>query len=213
MVGMAGVTTGLSVAVLGLPLAMAALLASCLIPTDPVLAGSVVTGSPSERDLPERTRQLLSVEFGANDGFAYAFVVVAGAAVLGHDLGSTTGRVLYAVLAAVAIGAAVGFLAGKAVDLAVSRGEVDRGSLLVFTLVLAVAVLGAAGRTDGVLAVFVAGFAYNLTVARGERGPEQQLDEGLNRYLLLPLFLLLGVVRASSANRTGGTPPFSARHR
>ena len=71
----------------------------------------------------------------------------------------------------------------------------DRGSTLVFTLVLAIAVLGLArvADADGVLSVFVASLAYNRTVADDEVGPQNTIDEAVNRYLVLPLFLLLGV--------------------
>lgn len=195
MLAMAAVTWGLAVLVLGLPIALAALLGACLTPTDPVLAASVVTGKPAEQGLPARTRQLLSIESGSNDGLAYPLVVIALAFVLHEELATTVAEAAYAVLAAVVIGIVVGVLAGKAIDAASSREDIDAGSLLVFTLVLAVAVLGLAriAHTDGVLAVFVAGLAYNVTVARGERGPQQNLDEGINRYLLLPLFLILGV--------------------
>lgn len=150
---------------------------------------------PAERDLPERTRQLLSVESGANDGLAFAFVVVGIALVRHHEAASTTRELLYGVLAAVALGVAVGVVAARAVDLSRRRHDLDQGSLLVFTLVLAVTTLGLArlARTDAVLAVFVTGLVYNATIKGGERGPEEHIDEAVNRYLLLPLFLLLGV--------------------
>lgn len=195
MPAMAAVTWGLGVLILGLPIALAALLGACLTPTDPVLAASVVTGKPAEQDLPARTRQLLSLESGGNDGLAFPLVVVTLAFVMHEELATTAGEAAYAVLAAAVIGIAAGVLAGKAIDAASRREDIDAGSLLVFTLVLAVAVLGLAriAHTDGVLAVFVAGLAYNVTIARGERGPQQNLDEGINRYLLLPLFLILGV--------------------
>ncbi len=195
MAGMAVVTAGLAAAVLGLPVATAALLGACLTPTDPVLAGSVVTGGPAERDLPARTRQLLSIESGANDGLAYAFVVVVIAIVLHQPLAPAVGELVYGVLAATAVGVVLGTTAGRVLELARRRDELTAGSQLVFTLVLAVAALGIArlARTDAVLAVFVTGLAYNATVRDADRRPQQSLDEALNRYLLLPIFLLVGV--------------------
>lgn len=44
------------------------------------------------------------------------------------------------------------------------------------------------------LAVFVAGIADNASVAEGSRGPQENVDEAVNRYAVLPLFVLLGVV-------------------
>uniref|UniRef100_UPI00036673DB cation:proton antiporter domain-containing protein n=1 Tax=Nocardiopsis halotolerans TaxID=124252 RepID=UPI00036673DB len=74
------------------------------------------------------------------------------------------------------------------------RRELEDGPSLVFTLLLAVTVLGVArlAGTGGVLAVFVAGLAYNRTVNKGERGPQENIDEAVNRYLALPVFVLLG---------------------
>jgi NhaP-type Na+/H+ or K+/H+ antiporter len=195
MIGMVVIGGALAALVLGLPLALAALVGACITPTDPVLASSVVSGGPAERDLPARTRQLLSEESGSNDGLAYAFVVVAIAVVLHHGLGGTLAHVAYAVVAAVVIGIVLGNLAGRAMNMSAERDELDSGTLFVFAIVLAVAALGIArvARTDGVLAVFVTGLAYNHVLSKGEREPEQDIDEALNRYLVLPLFFLLGI--------------------
>jgi NhaP-type Na+/H+ or K+/H+ antiporter len=195
MIGMMVISSALGALVLGLPLALAAVLGACITPTDPVLASSVVSGGPAERDLPARTRQLLSEESGSNDGLAYAFVVVAIAVALNHSVGGAVLHVLYAVLAAVAIGIALGVLAGKAMNLSDKRDELESGTLFVFTIVLAIAALGVArvAQTDGVLAVFVTGLAYNRVQTQGERAPESNIDEAMNRYLVLPLFFLLGV--------------------
>src|SRR5699024_9684649 len=72
----AAVVTGAAALTLGLPLALALLVGTCLCPTDPVLAASVVTGRPAQRYLPERVRTLLTGESGANDGLALALVGV-----------------------------------------------------------------------------------------------------------------------------------------
>ena len=162
-----------------------------MCPTDPVLASSVVTGKPAEEHLPLRMRQVLSAESGANDGLALPLVLLGIALVAGHSLGHAALDGLYQVV----VGIAVGLVAGRAMSYAASRSDVDRGSWLVFTLVLAVAVLGIARvlEADGVLAVFVAGLAYNYTVGEDQVGPQDTIDEAVNRYLVIPLFLLLGV--------------------
>ncbi len=154
-----------------------------------------MSGGPAERDLPARTRQLLSMESGSNDGLAYALVVLALSVVLHHGLAASAGQVVYAVLAPVVIGVVLGEIAGRAMNRSAERGELDHGTLFVFTVVLAVAALGIArvARADGVLAVFVTGLAYNRVLSQGEREPEQSIDESLNRHLVLPLFFLLGV--------------------
>lgn len=67
---LAAVLTGVVAVLAGLPLVLAAVLGACLCPTDPVLASSVVTGMPAERDVPGRLRRLLTTESGANAGLA-----------------------------------------------------------------------------------------------------------------------------------------------
>ncbi|MEV0881617.1 cation:proton antiporter [Micromonospora echinofusca] len=195
MAGMAVVSAGLAWLVLGLPVALAALLGACLTPTDPVLASSIVSGGPAERQLPARLRQVISGESGANDGLAFVFVVLALSAVPSGSFAGQLGTAVWGVVGAVVVGLAVGYAAGRAVMTAEAREDVDEGSLLIFTVVLGIAALGVArvARTDGVLAVFAAGLAYNAVIGDRSRASEQRLDDALTRYLVLPLFFLLGV--------------------
>jgi len=194
---LAAAVSGAAALVLGLPLGLAALVGACLSPTDPVLAASVVSGGPAERDLPARLRQMLTAESGANDGLALPLVGLALAAVLpAEGVLDAALRLGWEVLGGTLIGLVAGGLAGVGVAVTVRRGSLGHGPELVFTLLLAVAVLGIArlAGTDGVLAVFVAGLAYNRAVGEGERGPQDSIDEAVNRYAVLPLFLLLGAV-------------------
>ena len=195
MLAMAAMTAGLVWSVLGVPLTLAALLGACVSPTDPVLASSVVTGKPAEQGLPEHTRQLLSMESGANDGLALPLVLLGIAGVLGHSAGRSALDGLYQVAVGTVVGIVLGLLAGRAVSAALRRDDVDQGASLLFTLLLGIAALGIARllKADGILAVFVTGLAYNLTVAQDQVGPQDTIDEGVNRYLVLPVFLLLGV--------------------
>ena len=194
---LAAAVTGTAALLLSLPVALAALVGACLSPTDPVLAASVVTGGPAERDLPARIRQLLTAESGANDGLALPLVGLALAAVLpATGPGDAVSRLVWEVLGGTLVGVLAGALAGWAIQTATRHRSLDHGPELVFTLLLAVAVLGIArlAGTDGVLAVFVAGLAYNRAVGKGERGPQVSIDEAVNRYAVLPLFLILGTV-------------------
>ena len=192
----AAIVTGTAALVLGLPVALAALVGACLCPTDPVLAASVVTGAPAQRDLPARLRKFITGESGANDGLALPLVGVAVAVVVPlTGPVESAGRLLWEVLGGVLLGAALGAAAGKSME-AATRWRGGGGPSLIFTLLLAVTVLGAARLigAGGVLAVFVAGLAYNHTVRREERNPQQNIDEAVNRYLGLPVFVLLGAV-------------------
>ena len=63
-----------------------------------------------------------------------------------------------------------------------------------FTVVLALGILGAAGMlsVDGVLAVFVGGVVFNIVGTGSERASEVPIDEAVNRFAVLPLFVLFG---------------------
>lgn len=191
---MAVVSAGLAFAILGLSLSAALLLGTALSPTDPVLASSVVTGRPAEEDLPVRDRQILSLESGSNDGLALPLVLVA-IAVAGPMTGvETLAETARQVLGAVALGAVIGWLAGRAIRYGEEHGATSHGPMLLFTLVLAFAVLGVSGvlHVDGILAVFVAGLAFNLVSTGAERTAELEIDEAVNRFAVIPLFLMLG---------------------
>jgi NhaP-type Na+/H+ or K+/H+ antiporter len=195
MLGMAALSAGLAWLVLRVPVALAVLIGACITPTDPVLASGVVTGKPAEEHLPARTRQLISAESGSNDGLALPLVLIGIALVVRASVGSAVLGSLYQLAVGVAVGVIIGLLAGRAVSFALQHSDVSQGSSFVFTLVLAVAVLGVARllNADGVLSVFVAGLAYNVVVADNEVGPQNTIDEAVNRYVVLPLFLLLGI--------------------
>ncbi|MFI1955445.1 cation:proton antiporter [Streptomyces xinghaiensis] len=196
MAGMALLTTAVSAAALGVGLGTAVLLGAALCPTDPVLASSVVTGEPAEKGITERTRQLLSLESGSNDGLALPLVLAAVA--IAGPLSGTDALLesLWQVLGAVVLGAAAGLLAGRALRRAEREGAVGSGPLLLYTLLLALVLLGASGllRLDGILTVFTGGLAFNATSSARDRTEEDKVDEAVNRLLVLPLFTVLGAV-------------------
>ncbi|MGW3482358.1 cation:proton antiporter domain-containing protein [Rhodococcus indonesiensis] len=191
---MAAVTAGLGWALLSMPLATAVLLGAALCPTDPVLASNVVTGEAAEEDLPARNRQVLSLESGANDGLALPLVLAAVAVAGGMGAGTAALESLWQVAGAVLMGAASGWAGGRALRWGERYGATDPAPALFFTVVLALGILGVAGliHVDGVLAVFVGGLAFNLTSTGSERTAEVPIDEAINRFAVLPLFVLLG---------------------
>lgn len=196
MAGMALVTTAVSAAVLGVGLGAAALLGAALCPTDPVLASSVVTGEPAEKGIAARPRQLLSLESGANDGLALPLVLAAVAIAGPLSGGEALVESLWQVLGAVVLGAAAGWSGGRVLRGAERHRTMQSGPLLVYTLLLALLVLGVSGllRVDGVLAVFVAGLAFNATAPVDERADENKIDEAVNRFVVLPLFVVFGAM-------------------
>lgn len=193
---MAGVVALGAAWVLSLPLAMAAVLGACLCPTDPVLASSIVTGEPAKEDIPAHNRQILSLESAVNDGLALPLVIIALAWLLEHDFGSELGTAIYEVVGAVAIGSLAGFISGHALNWADRHREIGSAVRSLYVLVLAMFVLGLSGvvRVDGLLGVFVAGLVHSHRVTREERRSQVAIDEALNQYLVIPVFVLLGVV-------------------
>ena len=185
--------------ILGLPFWLAMLIGAVITPTDPVVSSTIVTGSMAEEKLPARLRNLLSGESGANDGLAYPFVFLAilmlerppGEALM-HWLTLT---LLWEVGGAVVLGAALGYGAGRLLQLAEEKETIERPSYLAYTIALSLLVLGATklAGTDGILAVFAAGIALNLAVDTETQNEEERMQESVNRFFILPVFALLGM--------------------
>ncbi|WP_289017197.1 cation:proton antiporter [uncultured Ornithinimicrobium sp.] len=194
---LAALATAASALVLAVPISLALLVGACLAPTDPVLAAAVVNGEPAARTLPHRVRALLTLESGANDGLGVVLVAVLVAVVLpAQGVRHALGLVAWEVGAGVAIGALLGWLAGLGLSHADRHDDVGEGPELVYTLLLAVGVLGVARTAEaaGVLAVFVAGLTYNRFAGSSPREKQDAVDEGVNKYAVLPLVAVLGVV-------------------
>jgi NhaP-type Na+/H+ or K+/H+ antiporter len=194
MAGMAVLSSAAAAVTLGLAPATAAVLGAIITPTDPVLAASVVQGEPAEAHLPARVRMLLTVESGANDGLAAPLVALtaAGAA----SLGQQAAPVVASLAVSVALGAAAGWVTGRLVLWSERHRDLEQSAFLALTLALTVAVLGAATVAGGVgvLAVFVAGWVYSGQVNNSDRFAEWQVQEAMNRYLVLPVFVVLGLI-------------------
>lgn len=191
---MAAATALLGWVVGGLTVTAALLLGTAVSPTDPVLASSVVTGKPAEQDLPARDRQVLSLESGANDGLALPLVLAAVAVAGTLGAADAAAESAWQVLGATALGAAGGWLGARAIREGEEHGATDPGPVLLFTLVLALGLLGLAGllRVDGILAVFVGGLAFNAGSTGRDRSLAVPIDEAVNRFAVLPLFVLFG---------------------
>ncbi len=162
-----GLIAAFSYYVLGLPLGAGVLLGAILAPTDPVLATDVQVRHPDDRD---KLRFTLTCEAGMNDGSAFPFVML-GLGLLGvHDLGDYALRwvaidVIWATVAAIAIGAAGGAALGRVGWML--RGQDPRHEVLddlvglgLIAVVYGVCVLF---KAWGFLAVFFAGVALRQT--------------------------------------------------
>jgi len=185
--------------ILGLPFWVSLLIGAVVTPTDPVISSTIVMGKAAEQNLPGRIRHTLSAESGANDGLAYPFVFLPillltrppGEA-LAHWFVRT---ILWEVGAAVLFGALLGYAAGRILEWAEARHTIEKTSLLAYTLALSLVALGAGKllSTDGILVVFVAGVAFDTAVSSGERKEEEQIQEAVNQFFTLPIFVLLGL--------------------
>jgi NhaP-type Na+/H+ or K+/H+ antiporter len=159
----------------GMTLAGALLLGAVLSPTDPVLAGDVQVGPPTEGG-EHPVRFSLTAEAGLNDGLAFPFVYLAlivaaeGFAPGSWGLEWLARDVFYRIGVGLAGGAAIGWLLGRVV-FSVPRGNAlaDTGSG-----VLALAgVLLCYGATELVEGYgFIAAFVAGLVLRRAEKEHE-----------------------------------------
>lgn len=181
---------------LGFSPLLALLIGAVAAPTDPVLAGAIVSGETAQRNIPGRVRHLLSAESGANDGLAYPLALLP--ILLLHRPVPAAFRewllhvVLWEVVGAAGLGALLGWLAGH-VRCLMRPGRVDELDL---TSVGAFAFVVLAGTKllgmDGVFAVFVAGVTLRAT--QPQLKETQGTQEALNRFFVLPVFALLGLL-------------------
>ncbi len=183
----------------GMTLAGAILLGAVLAPTDPVLAGEVQVGPPTEGD-EQPVRFTLTTEAGLNDGLAFPFVYLGlllgssgfSAAMLGEWL---LVDVFYRIAAGVLGGAAVGWLLARVLFV------IPRGNVLADTAsgVLSIAgVLFCYGATElaegyGFIACFVAGIVLRRVEAEHEfHGRLHSFNEAIELALTALLLLLVG---------------------
>lgn len=185
--------------VVKVPFWEAMLIGAAITPTDPIVSTAIVTGVVAEDNLPGRLRHLISSESGANDGLAYPFVLLS-ILLLEHSPADAlphwfTHVVLWEMGAAVVFGAVIGYISGLLLKWAEQKKTIERSSFLGYTIALSLTVLGATKLlgTDGILAVFVAGLAFDYAVDAKQRVEEDNVQEAINRFFTLPIFILLGL--------------------
>ncbi|WP_218836347.1 cation:proton antiporter domain-containing protein [Halorarum salinum] len=184
---------------LDVPVRIALLVGAIVTPTDPVLAGTIVTGNVAEENIPAPVRNLLSAESGANDGLAYPLVFLPilllehspRRAVVDWVLGTLLWEVGFALVAGAAVGAAAGAVEAKSRE----HEFLEETSLLSVTVAFTFAVLGGVKLlgSDGILAAFVAGMAFNRFANPGDETDEQKVQETVLRLFTFPIFVLFGV--------------------
>lgn len=185
--------------ILKIPFWEAMLVGAAITPTDPIVSNSIVTGVVAQDNLPKRIRHIISAESGANDGLAYPFVLLcilmlktSPTEALSHWL---THVVLWEVGGAVLFGVILGYVAGRLLKWAEHKKTIEHSSFLAYSIALSLTALGAGKLigTDGILAVFVAGLAFGNVVGGKQRAEEDNVQEAINRFFTLPIFIVLGL--------------------
>ncbi|RUS26583.1 Sodium/hydrogen exchanger family-domain-containing protein [Jimgerdemannia flammicorona] len=177
-------------------------IAACITPTDPILANSVVKGRFAEKHVPTHVQNVLSAESGANDGMGFPFLYIALFFLREPDSpGGNIGRWfyltwLYQILLSCVIGAVVGYLARKVLQLSEQRKLIDKPSFLVFAIALALLLMSLVGMTgsDDLLACFVAGNAVSWDDWFRRETEEAHIQEVIDMLLNLSVFVYIGTI-------------------
>src|SRR3954470_3392469 len=106
------------------------MIASCVTPTDPILANSIVKGRFAEKHVPLHVRNILSAESGANDGLGFPFLFLAVYLMQSDNVGQAVGKwaywiVAFQILLSIAIGFFVGYVARKVLKFAEQMCDSD----------------------------------------------------------------------------------------
>ncbi len=186
--------------VASVPIWIAVLIGAAVTPTDPVVASSIVSGNIATESLPRRLRDLISLESGANDGLASAFVILPVLVLQSSVADSIANWIVHSLildtLGALASGAAIGFASARLMVFAEKRKYVEQPSLLGYSLaftMLTLALVTIAGM-HALLAVFTAGLVFNMNTPSREEHVERNVQEAAAKLLTLPMFVLFGVV-------------------
>lgn len=185
---------------LGLTWLIAMLIGASVCATDPVLASSIVTGNLARESLPGSFRHLLSSESGANDGLAYPLVLLPVLLLTAPEASVWMDWFikvwLWEVGAGIVIGLLLGWVSGRALRWSEAKAYLDQPSFLSITVALTLLVLGVGKLlgTDSILAVFAAGLAFDQVVGGKERSEEDNVQEAVNLFFTLPVFVLFGLI-------------------
>lgn len=190
----------LGMEVLGLPLAVALLLAASLAPTDPVLAADVQVGPPKTGDEDE-VRFRLTSEAGLNDGAAFPFIHLAVLLAVALPVGKpwVAEWLTYRVLWEIAGGIVGGWLVGRAFGwLTFHIPAETKLSRTGDGLIAISATLVSYGLTEivhvyGFLAVFVTALTFRSAHREHEFQDEMHaITEQIERLAMMVLLILFG---------------------
>ncbi|CAB5375536.1 unnamed protein product [Rhizophagus irregularis] len=178
----------------------ALMIASCVTPTDPVLANCVVSGRFAEKHVPNHVRHIISAESAANDGFGLPFLFLA-IYLLQMSPGTAIGQwfyyiIGYQILVSIIIGFLIGYIARKLLKLAEERKLIDKEIFMTFAIVLALFIMGAVSLigSDDLLACFIAGNSFTWDDWFRVETAESYFQDVIDLLLNLAIFVYLGTV-------------------
>ena len=195
--------------VAGLGLAGALLLGAVLAPTDPVLAGDVQVGRPTEGG-EHPVRFTLTTEAGLNDGLAFPFVhlamaISAAGAVSAALLGEWLWRDLaYRIAVGAACGVGVGWILGKVLFSVPRENALAKTESGVFALAGVLVAYGFTELAEGY--GFIAAFIAGVTLRRVESEHEfhvrlhdfsETIEHALTALLLIAFGAAMPAILAS----------------
>ncbi|PFH60524.1 hypothetical protein XA68_10804 [Ophiocordyceps unilateralis] len=179
---------------------------ACVTPTDPVLSAVIVKGKFADENIPKDLQNLIIAESGVNDGLGYPFLFLALYLIKYIGSGSSSGGVreaiglwfaitwAYTILLSIVFGAVVGWIAKELLHWAEERNYVDRESFLIFSIALALFVLGTCGLigTDDLLACFIAGNTFTWDDWFRVQTQDDSLQPTIDMLLNVSIFLWYG---------------------
>ncbi|KAI9142948.1 Cation/H+ exchanger [Paraphysoderma sedebokerense] len=196
-------TAGLIHGILGVSWLNSLIIGSCVAPTDPVLANSIVRGKFAEKYVPVHVRDILSAESGANDGLGFPFLFIGLLIKLeplerenyGHALSEwVIWIVLYQVVLGCAMGAVIGWGAKTMMWYSKKLNLMDKESFLSFAIALAIFTIGVVGRieSDDLLACFVAGNFLNWDDQFRQSIESEHIQSVFDNLINLSFFVFFG---------------------
>ncbi len=192
------ISTALIYYVLAIPFWLALLIGAIITPTDPVASSPIVTGRVAADNVSAEIRHAISFESGANDDLGFLFVLLP-LLFLTRPPGKAlmewfTSTLLWHVGVATAFGLLLGFAAGKLLKAAEAKRTIQAEWRLVYTVALGLLAAGAGKliHSDEVLVIFAAGAMFTQVVSEDDRKNEEQGQEAVNRFFVIPILVLLG---------------------
>ena len=150
----------------GAELAVLAVIAASLAPTDAALGASVM----DDERIPLRLREVINVESGLNDGLATPFVLffiaIASAEGANTSVAAASVEAIVDILVAIAFGGVIGWLGGRLLNHSQARAWAlpDQIPLVALGLALIAYFSTSAVGGTGFIAAFVAGVTFGSTV-------------------------------------------------